>query len=302
MTDEVRAAVADAAERLAAAGVESARADAEALIAWATGTPRSRLHAVTCLSDEAAAAFGTGIARRERREPLQHITGRAAFRHLDLAVGPGVFIPRPETEVMAGVAVEELRRCIANAPAEPLAVDLCSGSGAVAVAMATEAVGCRVVAVELSTDAADYAALNAADHAARAAAARAVEVRCGDITHAVDDLAAQAQVVTANPPYIPMAAYESVALEAREFDPPLALWADGDGLQMIRTVADVAAMLLVDGGLVLCEHADVQGASAPAVFAASGHWVDVRDCLDLAGRPRFVSARRAPRSSAGLAP
>lgn len=302
MTDNVRAALADAADRLTAAGVESGRADAEALLAWVTGTPRGRLHALSCLSDEVVAAFGTALARRERREPLQHITGRAAFRHLELAVGPGVFVPRPETEVMAGVAVDELRRLVTTTAAEPLAVDLCSGSGAVAVAMATEAPGCRVVAVELSTQAGDYAAKNAADYAARSPASRPVEVRWGDIADAVDDLAQQAHVVTANPPYIPMAAYESVALEVREFDPPLALWTDDDGLRMVRTVAEVAATVLVDGGLVLCEHADVQGDSVPAVFAASGHWVDVRDCNDLAGRPRFVSARRAPRLSSGLAP
>ncbi len=289
MTSSVRAALSEAADRLTAVGVESGRADAEALLAWVTGTPRSRLHALSCLSDEAEIAFRAALARRQRREPLQHITGRAAFRHLDLTVGPGVFIPRPETEVMAGVAIDELRSLVKTAAAEPLAVDLCSGSGAVAVAMATEAAGCRVVAVELSMQAADYASRNAAGSA--------VEVRCGDIADAVDDLVGQAQVVTANPPYIPMAAYESVALEARQFDPPLALWADDDGMQMVRTVAEVAARVLVGGGLVLCEHADVQGDSAPAVFAASGHWVDVRDCRDLAGRPRFVRARRAPRSS-----
>lgn len=296
MTSSVRAALADAADRLTAAGVESGRADAEALLAWATGTPRGRLHALSGVSDEAGAAFRTALARRERREPLQHITGRAAFRHLELEVGPGVFIPRPETEVMAGAAVDELRRLVKTTTVEPLAVDLCSGSGAVAVAMATETTGCRVVAVELSEHAAQYASRNAAGSG--------VEVRWGDIADAVGDLAGQAQVVTANPPYIPMAAYESVALEARQFDPPLALWADDDGLAMIRTVAQVAAMVLSDNGLVLCEHADVQGASAPAVFAGSGNWLDVRDSCDLAGRPRFVSARRAPRSTAkpGLAP
>lgn len=288
MTESVAAALARAARRLAAAGVESPRTDVEVLLAAVTGTPRARLPGLSSLSDETAAAFRAVIARRESREPLQHITGRSAFRYLDLEVGPGVFVPRPETEVMAGVAVGELRRLLSTTP-EPLAVDLCSGSGAVALAMATEASGCRVVAVELSPEAVHYAARNAAGHQ--------VEVRCGDITDAVDDLAGQAQVVTANPPYIPLTAYESVAVEARQFDPPLALWAGDDGLQMIRSVAEVAARLLTDGGLVLCEHADVQGVHAPAVFSASGRWVEVRDRDDLAGRPRFVSARRAPRSS-----
>ncbi len=288
MTESVADALTGATRRLAAAGVQSPRADAELLLAEVTGTPRGLLCGLSRLSDETAAAFRAAIARRETREPLQHITGQATFRYLDLEVGAGVFVPRPETEVMAGVAVDELRRLLSTTP-EPLAVDLCSGSGAVALAMATEASGCRVVAVELSPQAVDYASRNVAGHQ--------VEVRCGDIADAVDDLAGQVQVVTANPPYIPLTAYESVAVEARQFDPPSALWAGDDGLQMIGAVAEVAARLLTDGGLVLCEHADVQGDTAPAVFAASGRWVDVRDCDDLAGRPRFVSARRAPRSS-----
>ncbi len=285
-------------ERLRAVGVPSARADAETLLCLATGLPRARLHLIDNLSDAATDAFGTAVARREQREPLQHITGRAGFRHLELEVGPGVFVPRPETEVMAGVAVAELHR-LAKSPAdEPLAVDLCSGSGAVALAMATEVPGCRVVAVELSSEAAEYAARNSAWYA-RPAGNPPVEVRCGDIADAADDLDGQVHVVTANPPYIPLGAYESVAVEAREFDPPLALWAGDDGLQMIRTVAAVAARLLAPDGLVLCEHADVQGDSALGEFSSTGLWVDVRDCCDLTGRPRFVSARRAPSSAAG---
>ena len=293
MTDAVRAALARAAERLSAAGVESARSDAETLLSEVTRLPRSRLHTVDDLSDETLRAFRSLVARREGREPLQHITGRAAFRHLDLEVGPGVFVPRPETEVMAGVAVDELRRLVGSATVEPLAVDLCSGSGAVAVAMATEARGSRVVAVELSSEAAEFAVRNAAGSA--------VEVRCGDIADAVDDLAGRAQVVIANPPYIPLGAYESVAVEARAFEPPLALWSGADGLDMVRKVAAVAAKLLTPDGLVLCEHADVQGESARRIFTATGDWVNVRDCPDLAGRPRFISARRAPLAAAGLA-
>lgn len=285
----VRSVLGGAADRLTAAGIESGRSDAEYLLAWVLGTPRSRLHAFTELSDGAVAAMERAVARRERREPLQHITGRAGFRHLELEVGPGVFVPRPETEVLAGAAVDELNRLVTAGQTNPLAVDLCSGSGAVAVAMASEVPGCSVTAVELSPEAVGYAERNAAG--------LDVEVRCGDMATVVEDLAGRASLVTANPPYIPLTAYESVALEAREHDPPLALWSGDDGLDAIRTVAQVAARLLVDGGLVLCEHADVQGESAPAVFAASSAWTGVRDCRDLAGRPRFVSARRLPRSS-----
>ncbi len=278
-----------AAERLVDAGILSARADAEWLLAWVLGTSRSALHAGGEISREQAAAFEMAIRRRASREPLQHITGQAGFRYLDLEVGPGVFVPRPETEVLAEAAVQELQRRLVDDVSRPLAVDLCAGSGAIALAMASEVPGCRVVAVELSLEAAGYAERNSTG--------TDVEIRCGDIASAVDDLVGQAHVVTANPPYIPLEAYESVAVEARTFDPPVALWSGSDGLDMIRTVADVGASLLVDGGLLLCEHADVQGDSAPAVFMSSGAWASVRDRPDLTGRPRFVSARRVPRSS-----
>jgi release factor glutamine methyltransferase len=289
VSSSVRNALSEAAERLTLVGVESPRADAETLLAHVLGTPRNRLHTVERLDDRAAVAFEAALARRETREPLQHITGRAPFRSVELEVGPGVFVPRPETEVLAGAAIEELQRLVAGGKRHPLAVDLCTGSGAIAISMASEVPGCSVVAVELSQDAAAYAQRNAAG--------LDVDVRCGDIARAADDLAGRAQVVTANPPYIPLSAYESVAVEARDHDPPLALWSGDDGLSTVRTVAVVAARLLVDGGLVLCEHADVQGESAAAVFAAMSEWTTVRDSRDLSGRPRFVSARRVPRAS-----
>lgn len=299
MTGTVRDMLAAATERLASAGVAAPRTDAEALLSYVVGTPRSRLHTLNVLSDDDATAFGRALARREAREPLQHITRRAAFRHLDLEVGSGVFVPRPETEVLTGAAVDELRRLVYAGEPAPRAVDLCAGSGAVALSMATEVSGCRVTAVELSAEAVGYAERNAATLAALCpgGAAFEMDVRCGDIVEAVDDLAGQVHVVTANPPYIPLGAFESVAVEARDFDPPLALWSGVDGLGMIRAVEEVAARLLVDGGLVLCEHADAQSQSAPAVFAATGSWAQVRDSRDLAGRPRFVSARRVPRGA-----
>jgi release factor glutamine methyltransferase len=287
VSGDVRAVLEQAAERLTAAGVESGRSDAEVLLAHVLGTPRNRLHAAATPTETESSAFADAVARRATREPLQHIIGQAAFRYVDLEIGPGVFVPRPETEVLAGVAISELRAVIAAGNPRPLAVDLCTGSGAVAVAMASEAPGCEVVAVELSPEAATYAERNAAG--------LDVEVRCGDIATAVDDLTERAAVVTANPPYIPLSAYESVAVEAREHDPPLALWSGEDGLDAIRSVASVAARLLGDGGLVLCEHADVQGDSAPAIFAAAGDWIEIRDCHDLNGRPRFVRARRTGR-------
>jgi release factor glutamine methyltransferase len=283
----VRDLLADATEGLLEAGVESPRHDAETLLAWVLGIPRRGLGTAAAPTPAQKEAFAAALARRSSREPLQHITGTAGFRYLDLEVGAGVFVPRPETEVLAGEAVAELRALVGRGMAEPRAVDLCTGSGAVAAALASEVPEARVTAVELSPQAWAFAVRNTRPYG--------VDVRLGDIAYSVDDLAGHVEVVTANPPYIPLEAFESVATEARDFDPPLALWSGEDGLDAIRSVAEVAARLLVDGGRVLCEHADSQGEAAPAVFAAAGHWRQVRDHADLSGRPRFVSARRAPR-------
>ena len=163
-------------------------------------------------------------------------------------------------------------------------VDLCTGSGAIAAALAAEVPSARVYAVELSPQAYAYAAANLTG--------TGVDLRLGDIADALPDLDGTVDVVVANPPYIPLEAYEEVDVEARQHDPALALWSGDDGLETIRTVERVAARLLRAGGEVGCEHADAQGRSAPAVFRAAGGWSDVVDHLDLAGRPRFVTARR----------
>ena len=290
MSRDLSSLLAHGTQRLTEAGVPSPRHDAEALAAYVLGTTRGELPRLPIVSTEDEARIEAAIFRRSHREPLQHITGIAAFRHLELEVGPGVFVPRPETEVMAGAAIAELRHLIAEGHAAPRAVDLCTGSGAVAIAMATEAPGTLVTGVELAAEAAAYAERNGSMHG--------IEIRTGDIADAVDDLADTVQVVTANPPYIPLSAWESVDEEARIHDPELSLWSGHDGLDAIRLVAQVAARLAVDGGLVACEHADVQGESAPRVFAETGLWHEVRDHPDLAGRSRFVTARRVPRSSA----
>lgn len=288
---ELASLLAQATDRLRAAGVPSPRHDAEAIAAHVLGVPRTQLAGVGEPDSAAQAAFTGAVRRRCTREPLQHITGRAPFRYLDLEVGPGVFIPRPETEVMTGVAVDELSR-LAAVGAAPIAVDLCTGSGAVAVALATESPTARVIGLDLSTEAVAYARRNAEGCA--------VDIIEGDLADApvvLADLAGHVHVVTANPPYIPLDAWESVDAEARTYDPDIALWSGDDGLDAIRVVARVAADLVVDGGLVLCEHADVQGESAPQVFAEAGYWIEIRDHADLAGRSRFVTARRVPRSA-----
>lgn len=271
--------------RLRDGGVASPEHDAAELLAHVLGTTRSQLALVDEVAADRAEAYGTLIARRAAREPLQHLTGTAYFRHVELAVGPGVFVPRPETELLAGWAIEQ-----ASLIEAPVVIDLCTGSGAIAKAIVDEVPGARVHAVELSEDAYPWTERNLAG--------TGVDLRQGDMAAAFDDLLGSVDVVVCNPPYIPLEAWESVATEARDHDPHLALFSGQDGLDAIRVLEQRAALLLGPGGVVGFEHADEQGpdgaaGGAPAIFAASGRWIDVRDNLDLAGRPRFVTARLA---------
>ncbi len=276
-----RALLQDARARLAEAGVSSPDFDAAELLAHVLGVRRGELllreHPI---DPDEAAAFGVLIQRRADRVPLQHLTGVAGFRTVELAVGPGVFVPRPETELLAGWAIEH-----AQGIPEPVIVDLCTGSGAMAVSIAAELPGARVHAVELDPGAHAWAERNVAG--------TGVDLRLGDMADAFADLDGRVDVVVGNPPYIPLEAWESVAAEARDHDPSLALWSSGDGLDAMRVLEVTAARLLAPGGVVGAEHADVQGQSAPAVFTATGRWAEVRDHRDLAGRPRFVTARLA---------
>ena len=258
-----------AAARLHDAGVASPERDADLLLAHVLDVPLGRLPLVDDL-----------VARRAAREPLQHLTGSAAFRHVELAVGPGVFVPRPETELLAGWAIDHLL-----ALERPVVVDLCTGSGAIARAIADEVPAADVHAVELDEGALAWAERNLAG--------TGVDLRHGDLATALADLLGSVDVVVCNPPYIPLEAWESVAAEARDHDPHLALFSGQDGLDAIRVLERRAAVLLRPGGVVGAEHADVQGESAPAVFTAGGRWADVTDHRDLAGRPRYVTARLA---------
>lgn len=284
----VRSLLAEAERRLAVAGVGSARADAELLLAHVLGVARGKLMLSTTPDTAQRERFEQLLRRRAAREPLQHITGRAAFRHVELEVGPGVFVPRPETEMLAGWAVGALQQALGAGVLAPSAVDLCTGSGAIAAALADEVPEAQVHAVELDPGAFAYAERNLSG--------TGVDLRLGDITSAFADLDGAADVVVVNPPYIPVGAFEAVDVEARTHDPPLALWSGEDGLDAIRMVERVAGRLLRPGGVLGCEHADLQGESVPAVFAASRRWSEVRDHRDLAGRPRFTTARLQPRS------
>ncbi len=274
-----------AVQRLEAASVASPAFDADELLAHVLGTTRGRLGLVDALTSEQAAAYDALVARRAAREPLQHLTGAAAFRHVELAVGPGVFVPRPETELLAGWAVEQARAVVSAGSTTCQVVDLCTGSGAIAKSLADEVPEARVYAVELDPEAYGWAERNLAG--------TGVDLRQGDLATAFDDLLGTVDVVVCNPPYVPLEAWESVAAEARDHDPHLALFSGLDGLDAIRALERRAADLLKPGGVVGFEHADVQGESAPGVLAATGRWREVRDHRDLAGRPRWTTARLA---------
>ncbi len=288
----LREVLAAAARQLAAAGVPSPRHDAEVLAGLVLGAGRAGLLPAADPTSEQAARFEALVGRRAAREPLQHLTGRAPFRHLELLVGPGVFVPRPETEVVAGAAVDEAARQAAlGRPA--VVVDLCTGSGAIALAVAMEVPAARVAAVELDPVAHAWAVRNVAAHrmGERVDALLADIAEVGPPAGVLARLAGTADVVVANPPYVPDGDCSAMDPEVREHDPPRALFAGPDGLAVVRTVVAVAAVLLRPGGLLVCEH-DSRTAGQVRALAASG-WADVATGNDLAGRPRYLSARRA---------
>jgi len=284
-----RSLLADAEARLAEAGVASPRVDAEMLLSHVTGVPRSLLLVAARPNDLQHRSYTELVEARARRVPLQHLTGSAAFRFVDLEVGPGVFVPRPETEVLTGWAVEQALLFSAQGPEplsggeNPVVVDLCTGSGAIALSIIHEVPRAQVHAVELDEVAYGWAQRNLSG--------TGVDLRLGDAADAFADLDGRADVVVSNPPYIPLDAWESVAPEVRDHDPELALWSGDDGLDAMRMIEATAWRLLKPGGVVGVEHADVQGESAPEVFGL--RWADIADHPDLAGRPRFVTARKA---------
>lgn len=272
--------VAQATQRLADAGVPSPRFDAEELAAFVHGVKRGELHAVADADFDAR--YWEAVARREAREPLQHITGRAFFRYLELHVGPGVFVPRPETESVVGWAIDAVR---AMDVVEPLIVDLCTGSGAIALALAQEVPRSRVHAVELDEGALQWARKNIEGSR--------VVLHHGDALTALPELDGQVDLVISNPPYVPLTEWEYVAPEARDHDPALALFSGEDGLDTIRGIERTAHRLLRPGGVVVVEHADTQGGQVPWIFTEERGWADAADHPDLNNRPRFATARRA---------
>lgn len=276
----------EAIDALSAAGVPGPEVDADLLIGHVLGLSRGGVQARaltrTAVDEADARVIRAAIARRAAREPLQHITGLAPFRSLELAVGPGVFTPRPETEFVVQFAIDAL--ALVPSP-EPLAVDLGSGSGAIALAMATEVPHARVVAVEKSPDALPWTARNIERHGA--GRVRLVE---GDLADALPELDGLVDVVASNPPYIPLDAVPRDP-EVSLFDPAVALYSGDDGLDAVRALSRTARRLLRPGGALVIEHGELQAAAIAAILRADG-FSAVACHRDLLGRDRATTARR----------
>ncbi|MGL3149954.1 peptide chain release factor N(5)-glutamine methyltransferase [Microbacterium sp. A82] len=280
----VAAVVRSAAEELARAGVPDPLVDAELLAAHVLGLRRGEVQAAIIrgdtMSERNISDLEPLISRRAGREPLQHLTGIAPFRHLELAVGPGVFVPRPETETVAQFAIDALL----NAPdPEPIGVDLCTGSGAIALAMATEVAHSRIFAVELSPDAHAWAARNTAG-------ADNLTLVHGDLADTLPELDGTAAVVISNPPYVPDDAIPRDP-EVRLFDPALALYGGPDGLDIVRVLSTRALRLLRPGGLLVIEHGELQGEQIRDLLAADS-WRAPTTHRDLTQRDRATTALR----------
>ena len=275
-----------AVEQLARAGVPSPDVDAELLIGFVLGMNRGEVQAKaitsTTVSTSEAAAITALMERRAGREPLQHITGRAPFRSLELAVGPGVFVPRPETEQVAQFAIDALR---AAAGREPIGVDLGTGSGAIALALATEVPHAMVYGVENSPEAFLWTRQNFRESGTDNA--RAIFV---DLASALPELDGTVAVVISNPPYIPLGAIPRDP-EVRLFDPEHALYGGEDGLDVVRQVSRTARRLLHPGGTLVLEHGELQAAAIAAILAADG-WRAIATHPDFLGRDRSTTALR----------
>lgn len=269
-------------ESLNRAKVPNAQADAYWLICHAADITRSELlHRLTFdleLSEDQAELLLSNLEKRKLRIPLQHITGSAAFRDFELKVGPGVFIPRPETEMVVQLGIDFLK----TRSGASRALDIGSGSGAIAIALVRELPELTVIAVEASQDAADYTAKNIQD------LAPAIELRVGDFQEHVLDLAGSLDLLISNPPYIPLDAIP-IDQEVREHDPDLALYGGNDGLDVIREIIQIGPVLLKPGGMIVLEHADGQSDAVCELLLAEG-FSKVHAHSDLTERLRSVSA------------
>ncbi len=274
----VRDAIADATDLLIEAGIDTPRVDAELLAAAALGIPRNRLAAAPGFDATSGERYRQMVRERVKRRPLQHITGTAPFRLAELSVGPGVFVPRPETELLVDWGLARLE----GRPA-PVVVDLCSGTGAIALAVAQEHPGARVYAVEDSPEALPWLERNIGTTATIVAGDATDAATLAEMDGAVD-------LVLCNPPYVPDGT--PVPPEVAEHDPYRAVFAGPDGLAVLRPLIHRVAGLLKPGGWFGVEHDDSHAGAVAALLRATGAFTAVADHRDLAGRPRFATARR----------
>lgn len=276
----------DAVALLERARIPDPQVDAELLFAFVLDSSRGGVQAAAirgdALPDDAAARLTPLLQRRAAREPLQHLTGVAPFRSLELAVGRGVFVPRPETEMVAQLAIDALA---AAASPEPIAVDLGTGSGALALAMGTEVPHARVFAAENSVDAFLWARRNV-----ERVGADNVRVAFIDLARAFPELDGTVSVLVSNPPYVPDAAIPRDP-EVRRYDPPQALYGGPDGLDVVRVLSTVGLRLLHPGGMLVVEHGEWQGAAIRDLLAADG-WRSAATHPDLTLRDRATTAIR----------
>lgn len=280
-----RAALRAAIDALTRAGVPSPRADAELLLADVLGVERTRVGLVSLVAEEDVARYQEHVRRRAQREPLQHIVGWVAMGGVTVAVGPGVFVPRPETELLLEWSLATL---VLGGPA-PVVLDLCSGSGALALAIAHARPDAVVHAVEIDEAALVWTRRNAAERAGRGDTP--ILIHQADVTDPglLSSLDGGVDVIVANPPYVPVGAV--LDAEVAEFDPERAVFSGADGLEVIGPLVGNAARWLRPGGAVGVEHDDSNGDGVVALLRSAG-LVDVADHRDLAGRPRFATARK----------
>ena len=290
MTDDdllLRPTLLDAARRLTSSGVTAPRTDAELLAAFVLGVSRGRLLLVDAFTPAQRAAFEDLIGARARRVPLQHLIGSVAFGDVDVLVGPGAFVPRPETELLVAWGLER------DLPPAPVAVDLCSGTGAIALAVAHALPAAHVSAVEQDPNALDWLRRNVS---ARASAGdRQIEVIVGDVTDpaTTQDLDDRVDLLLCNPPYLPDGT--PLEPEVAAYDPAPALFGGPDGLDLIRPVVMRAGAVLRTHGWVGIEHDVTHRHAVADLFAGTGVFSDIEVHEDLTRRPRFTTARRAPR-------
>lgn len=285
----------DTTQQLSRAGVPSPDVDSIALVAHFLAWTPSEVRTAAARGDGLPQnvdldTFATRVLRRSQREPLQHITGVAHFRSIDLEVGAGVFVPRPETELVAQAAIDAARRIGPGKDGIVRVTDLCAGSGAIGLSVATEVPEAYVSLLEASDEASVYLRINARRQPVDVHSR--VRTIMGDARRCLHQFDMCADVVVSNPPYIPPNAIPR-DVEVAEYDPPQALYGLGeDGLKLPRAIINESARLLRVGGVLVMEHADSQGAALREYVASSQWWEDVETHQDLNGRDRFVVATR----------